>query len=45
MDKANQTDNADEIWVVDSETSRQYIMNVKTGQIVREVKTDGTDSH
>lgn len=37
VDKANQTGNPDEIWVVDSETSKQYIINVKTGQVVREI--------
>lgn len=39
MDKANQGD-SDEIWCVDSETGKQYIMNVKTGQVVREVKDE-----
>ena len=39
MDKANQGD-SDEIWVVDSETGKQYVMNVKTGQVVREVKSN-----
>lgn len=40
MDRANQTGNPDEIWCVDSETGKQYIMNVKTGQVVREVNDD-----
>jgi len=33
----NSGNNADEIWCVDSETGKRYIMNVKTGQVVREL--------
>lgn len=40
MDNSSKTDNPDEIWCVDSETGKQYIMNIKTGQVVREVTND-----
>lgn len=38
MNVDNSGSSGDEVWCVDSETGKQYIMNLKTGQIVREVK-------
>ncbi len=39
MDKANQTDNSDEISGIDSETGKRYVMNIKTGE-VKEIKNE-----
>jgi len=39
MDKINQGD-SEEIPCVDPETGKWYIMNIKTGQVIREVKPD-----